>query len=326
MPGIVSLMKQFFCPAKPTLVEEQVPDLHGKVIIVTGCNVGLGYELARILYSKNAKVYMMARSKEKAYQAIESIKADSPVSKGELHYIPLDLSDLEAVKISAQDFLSRESRLHLLFNNAGVGYPKNGSVTRHGHELQRGVNCLGPFLLTKLLTPSLVSAAQGAPCGTVRVIWVSSSAAEAFSPKNFMDSLGRTESVSSLDLYSISKLGNYFHATEFASRNKAQNIISIPLNPGAMDSDFWRSQGNITTLLLRKTVLHKPVYGAYTNLFAAFSPEVTLEKSGHFIAPWGQFWDVSQEMRDAARSKSENGTGVARQFWQWCEEQVESFA
>ena len=54
-------------------------------------------------------------------------------------------------------------------------------------------------------------------------------------------------------------------------------MVSVTLNPGALDSDFWRTQGKVALSLLRSTVLHPPIYGAYTALFAAFSPEVSLE-------------------------------------------------
>jgi NAD(P)-dependent dehydrogenase (short-subunit alcohol dehydrogenase family) len=247
---------------------------------VTGANTGLGKEIAQILFSKNAKVYIMARSEEKSLKAIESIKVATPKSTGELNYLPLDLANLEAVKGSANAFLARERQLHLLFNNAGVGYPEKGSRTAQGYELQLGVNCIGTFALTKQLTPALAAAAQTAPRGSVRVVWVSSSAAEAISPKNYVENLASIEKKGAFEQYSISKLGNYFHATEFAARNK--NIVSIPINPGNLDSDFWRTQGAMMACILRKTLLHPPIYGAYTALFAAFSPKVTLDKSGQF--------------------------------------------
>ncbi|KJZ80218.1 hypothetical protein HIM_00068 [Hirsutella minnesotensis 3608] len=224
----------------------------------------------------------MARSEDRVCKAIDKIKTDFPSSRGRLRLIQLDLADLDSVRNSAQDFLNREAQLHMLLNNAGVGYPEPGSITKQGRELRLVVNCLGLFLLTKLLKPGLVKAAQDAPTRTVPVIWVSSSAAEAFNPKDLQDSLPRIKSMDQLDQYSISKLGNYLHATEYAARNKDNGIISVPLNPDALDSKFWRSQGAVTMFLLRKTVLHPPIYGAYSSLFAAFSPKVTSEKSGCF--------------------------------------------
>lgn len=111
---------------------------------------------------------MMARSQEKTQVAIDSIKSAVPKSVGELVFLHLDLGNLSSVKASADDFLRRERKLHVLFNNAGVGYPGKGSKTKHGHELQLGVNCIGTFAFTKQLTPTLISGedvtARHCPC------------------------------------------------------------------------------------------------------------------------------------------------------------------
>lgn len=225
---------------------------------------------------------MMARSEEKTRKAMDDIKAAVPRSTGDLIYIRLDLADLPSVKTSAEEFLRRETKLHLLFNNAGVGYPEKGSMTKQGYELQLGTNCIGPFAFTKLLTPLLVSTAKISPANTVRVVWVSSSAAEGTTPKGFVEKLPDMAKKGSVEQYFTSKLGNYLHATEFATRHKADGVISVSLNPGNLDSDFWRGQGPIMTWFLRKTFLYPSIYGAYTMLFAGCSPRVTLEKSGEF--------------------------------------------
>ncbi|KAI0886571.1 uncharacterized protein GGS22DRAFT_186640 [Annulohypoxylon maeteangense] len=325
MPGTISSIQQFLCPAKPRFTDKDVPDLKGKVIIVTGSNTGLGKEIAQIVYSKNAMVYMMARSEEKTKKAIESIKAAAPYSSGDLRFIRLDLADLTTIKSSADQFLQKEEKLHVLFNNAGVGYPDKDAKTKQGYELQLGVNCIGAFALTKLLTPTLISTAKVSPPNTTRVVWVSSSAAEAVSPKGFVEGLAKFQEKGALDKYSLSKLGNYLHSTEFATRHRTDGVISMSLNPGALDSEFWRDQGAVTTWFLRRTLLHPPVYGAYTNLFAAFSPEVTLAQSGSHIAPWGMMWKISKEMIEASKTKAEGGTGISQQFWAWTEAQVKPY-
>lgn len=95
-----------------------------QVTIVTGSNIGLGKEIVQILYSKNAKVYMLARSEEKTKQAIDSIKAAVPNSSGELIYLHLDLADLPTIKSTVQAFRRRESQLHLLFNTPVSRFPR----------------------------------------------------------------------------------------------------------------------------------------------------------------------------------------------------------
>jgi hypothetical protein len=115
------------------------------------------------------------------------------------------------------------------------------------------VNCLGAYALTKLLTPTIVSTAKDSPPGSVRVVWVSLSAAKSFSPKNYLQNVERTETLAALDTYGLSKLSNYLHGVEFANRHRADGVLSVPLNPGALDSELWREQSALTTAFLRAT-------------------------------------------------------------------------
>lgn len=120
MPTFSHFMGHFF-PPKPTFTDANLPaDLSGKVYIVTGSNSGIGKDVSRLLYAKDAKVYVLCRSKEKALEAISDIKKATPNSKGELVFIACDLADLNSVKTAAEAFLAREKRLDVLFNNAGV--------------------------------------------------------------------------------------------------------------------------------------------------------------------------------------------------------------
>ena len=143
----------------------------------------MGYQLARILYSANATVYVAARTESKATSAIESIKTSLPSSKGTLHFLKLDLSDLSTIKTSAEEFLHKEDRLDVLVNNAGVMIPGPGAKGAQGYELQYVTNVLGPYLFTKLLLPILRKTAAGSSRGAVRVCWASSTATDVLSPQ-----------------------------------------------------------------------------------------------------------------------------------------------
>jgi retinol dehydrogenase-12 len=260
------------------------------VYIVTGSNTGIGKDLAQILYAKHAKVYVACRSKEKSTKAIEDMKEAAPDSSGELVFIQLDLADLATIKTSAEEFLSKETKLHVLFNNAGVMCPPQGSKTPQGHELQLGTNNVGTFMFTKLLTPILVTTARNESSGSVRVVWVASSATELGSPTPgglLMDNLDYHKDKSAMDKYAISKVGNYFQATEFAKRYKTDGVASVSLNPGMLDSDLYRHQSALFGFFLRRVILHPPILGAYTELFAGLSPEITLERSGD----WGKLFE-----------------------------------
>jgi NAD(P)-dependent dehydrogenase (short-subunit alcohol dehydrogenase family) len=235
-------------PPEAKFTEKNLPDQTGKVclpfsqlrsnvsynsyqqvFIVTGSSSGVGKELAQILYSHNAKVYFAARSAEKTAATIESVKTAFPNSKGQAIYLHLDLDDLTTIKASANEFLSKEDKLNVLWNNAGVMVPPQGSKTKQGYELQLGTNNVAPFLFTKLLTPILIKTAKSEPPGTVRVVWTSSSAAEGISPKNGVDmnDLNYKVDKSAWHKYGVSKAGNVFHSKEFAKRYAGDGLISV---------------------------------------------------------------------------------------------------
>lgn len=196
---------------------------------MTGSSSGIGEQLAYILYLKNAKVYVAARSEAKATKAIEGIKARVPSSKGQLIFLNLDLDDLTTIKITAEKFLSENDRLDVLWNNAGVMIPPAGSETKQGFEKQLGTNNVAPFLFTKLLLPLLTKTASTAPADSVRVVWTSSSGAELSSPKGGvdMDNLDYKVKKNVWTMYGISKAGNVLHASELHKRAGNEGIISV---------------------------------------------------------------------------------------------------
>lgn len=216
-------------PPKPHFTETHVPDLTGKVYVVTGANTGIGKEVAQILYGRNATVWIAARNKDKSLGAIEGIKQQHPASKGTLKFVRLDLADLTTISESAREILESETRLDVLFNNAGVMDPPQGSKTKQGYELQLGTNCLGHHLFTKLLTPLLKSTAKTAPKDSVRVVWVSSSALDALSPRGGveLDNLDYQKSRSSYTKYGVSKTGNFYQNAVFARQVKQDGIVSV---------------------------------------------------------------------------------------------------
>ena len=220
-----ALWGQSFGLPTPPLTEKNLPDQNGKVFLVTGANTGVGYQVAGVLYAHNAKVWVAARTESKALQAIESIKKEHPKSRGKLEYLYLNLSDLSTIKASAEDFLSREDKLHWLDNNAGVMVPPNGSKGAQGMDLTYQTNILGPFLFTKLLLPILRRTSEKEPQGSVRVSWAGSLAVDLQSPKTGAVWKKGEDGEDTLDdkndnrlTYGVSKAANYFFASEFGKR------------------------------------------------------------------------------------------------------------
>ena len=289
-------------PPKPEFTEKNVSTLQGKIYIVTGANTGVGKELARLLYSKDAKVYVAARSEDKGLKAIHDIEEATPSSKGNLTFLHLDLADLNKVKESAQRFLSLESKLNVLFNNAGVMTGTENKVkTAQGYELNLGVNTIGTFLFTRILTPLLIETAKSEPADSVRVTWPASFATEMYAEKDIaidMSNLDYHIKKPATYQYGISKTGAWALGVEFARRYKGNGIVSLPLNPGNLTSELARDQP-FSIRAVAKLIGYPPINGAYTQLFAGLSPEATIEKSGS----WGKyssfFYNIPSELIDS---------------------------
>lgn len=195
---------------------------------MTGGSLGVGYETTKVLFQKSATVYVAGRSRENGEKAIESLKAQCPTAKGKLVFLHLDLSNLEGIKASAEEFLQKEKRLDVLWLNAGVMTPPSGSVSAQGYELQLGTNVLGHFLFMKVLMPILISTAKVAPTGSVRVVFVSSSA-HHMSPVGGIkwDDINYKNGGSAWEIYGQSKAGGILLGYEFAKKFKDTGVIGV---------------------------------------------------------------------------------------------------
>ncbi|KAG2010278.1 hypothetical protein CC2G_013116 [Coprinopsis cinerea AmutBmut pab1-1] len=131
MPGAWQSITEAF-PPKPTWGVDDIPDLTGKVVIVTGATAGIGQETAKALLAHNAKVYVAARSETKAEETIRVLKE---LTGKEALFLKLDLGDLKSVKQAAEEFQRKETELHILFNNAGVGATPIEMTTVQGYDM-----------------------------------------------------------------------------------------------------------------------------------------------------------------------------------------------
>ncbi|KAI1782789.1 NAD(P)-binding protein [Ganoderma leucocontextum] len=297
-------------PPKSTFSVDQIPDLTGRVVIVTGGNTGLGYETIKALLQRNAKVYLAARSKEKADKAIASLKEETGK---EVIFHELDLNDLAAVKKSAEDFLSKESELHILYNNAGVMFPPIKQLTKDGYDLQWGTNVVGPFLFTELLMPALIEGVKTSPDHHARIIVVSSSAAygDTLHWDTFKDTPTRLKSTPK-GLYYQSKHANVIVARQIAKRYADKGIVALSLNPGNIKTDLGRHMPWITLKIMEATILYPAPQGALTQLYAGTMPEA-INYNGEFMIPWARLGKCRPECYDDE---------IGERLWTWLEDEV----
>ncbi|TFY66029.1 hypothetical protein EVG20_g5060 [Dentipellis fragilis] len=293
-----------------------IPDLTGKVVIITGsnwlttvawlihCSAGIGIRTAEQLALHGAKVYLACRSEAKATAAIAELEKTTPSLKDQnrLVYLPLDLSSVHSAKEAAEDFLSREDRLDVLINNAARGIEEY-QLSKDGIELTIAVNHFGHFVFTQTLLPLLKETAKRRDAD-VRIVVVSSRAhlgpgtTKFGSLEEMNDPQGPPAKINSISTkmsrYGTSKLMNVLFASELQRRLDAENaaITVISLHPGAVATETahaadlpWYAKIYIATLAIA------PLQGAFTSLFAATSARVAAEREkykGKYLVPYGE--------------------------------------
>lgn len=281
--------------------EDDVPDMSGKIAIVTGANSGIGYETTRVLAQRGATVVMACRNLSKAEAAAAEMRGLRLA--GEIVVMPLDLADLASVRSFAQDFLARYGRLDLLINNAGIMIPPLGR-TAQGYESQFGTNHLGHFALTNLLLERL-NDTPGA-----RVVTVSS-IAHRFGEMDFADLNWQAKEYSAMGAYGQSKLANLLFTRELQRRltEAGSGTIAVAAHPGYTATNL---QGDTVTMNLMNRLFAQPQpMGALPTLYAATAPGV---KGGDYFGPSG-LGEIAGNPERVEASERAHSQEDARRLW-----------
>ncbi|XP_020359026.1 dehydrogenase/reductase SDR family member 13 [Oncorhynchus kisutch] len=240
--------------------------LHGKTVIVTGSNTGIGKMTALDLARRGARVILACRNKQRAEAALADIKRES--GSNEVVFMHLDLGSLKSVRTFAETFLKTERRLDLLINNAGIYM--QGS-TEDGLGMMFGVNYIGHFLLTNLLLDRLKE------CGPSRVVNVASLGHNFgkidFNCLSTHKELGVGESATDVfNIYCNSKLCNVVFTHELAKRLKDTNVTCYSLHPGIIETELGRYANSAFLMLLKPISMlffKNSVAGSQTTLHCA---------------------------------------------------------
>ncbi|EIW62631.1 NAD-P-binding protein [Trametes versicolor FP-101664 SS1] len=283
---------------------KDLADLTGKVAIVTGGNSGIGYATVQILARHGAKVYIGARSEERAKAAIERLRAEGlQPGNGELEWLALDLSDPRKTKESAEIFLSKETRLDILGRSFAADVPRTSS---EGIQQNMLVNHFSPFVFTKALLPLLSETAKK-PDSDVRIVVVSphphsdmKGRGMRFRDINEINEKFGDGLLSDYHRYAYSKFANVLYAKQLQRRLDVQGvpITVLSLHPGAVDTEGVRKDPGVTApvlgaffRLLIGSFFLTASGGAYASSFAAASPIVKAERDkykGAYLDPPGK--------------------------------------
>eukprot|EP00189_Rhodosorus_marinus_P011198 CAMPEP_0184751736 /NCGR_PEP_ID=MMETSP0315-20130426/43204_1 /TAXON_ID=101924 /ORGANISM="Rhodosorus marinus, Strain UTEX LB 2760" /LENGTH=298 /DNA_ID=CAMNT_0027231021 /DNA_START=816 /DNA_END=1712 /DNA_ORIENTATION=- len=255
-----------------------IPDQSGKVAIVTGSNVGVGFSTAKFLVLNNAHVIIASRTPKKGLDAVAELKKMKPDAMVE--FMQLDLANSESIRSFANAFIEKGLQLHILVNNAGISMVPH-SKTVDGYEVTLGTNHLGTYLLTMLLLETLKKSAPA------RVVTLSSLAAHP-AKADLDDVAGKSYEKSDMGVYGTSKLYNIMFAQELDNRVGADGVRSFAVHPGAAKSDLvtkiepgmYNFLGKFVRLISQSTD-----NGAISSLYAATSDEVLATGASKLYGP-----------------------------------------
>jgi NAD(P)-dependent dehydrogenase (short-subunit alcohol dehydrogenase family) len=215
----------------------QVTDQTGRFVVITGANSGTGKEAAHRIAAAGGHVVMAVRTEAKGAAAADDIRRDVPDAAVEVRR--LDLADLASVRAFADGLIADGRPIDVLINNAGVMAVPQRMTTADGFELQFGTNFLGPFALTNLLLPLVLSAESP------RVATMASGAAN-FGRINFRD-LQSAESYRPAKAYAQSKLADLLLGLHLArvADERGWNLLSAIAHPGYTRTNLQSAGPNL---------------------------------------------------------------------------------
>ncbi len=297
---------------------DRIGSLKGKTYLITGTTSGTGFEAARILLSKGAKVVMLNRNAKKSEDVIATLKKELG-NHVDVSFILMDLAEQASVRKAAEELLEKVTRIDALICNTAIAQVPNQKLTVDGFESQLGVNHYGNFLLQALLYPR-IEESKG------RIVVVGSMGYNLGIKTIQFDDMNWDKNYSPNGVYSQSKLAQIMCVYELQSRLKnagKSNVRVYACHPGASRTSLIRTSGSLMTRFIWQLMKLSPMVqsaekGSYPELMCA--TEADLDQSG-FYGPTGRnYWTgpVGEcKLEPHARDKE-----VAAKLWALSEEQT----
>lgn len=300
---------------------DRIDNLQGKTYLITGTTSGTGFEAARILLSKGAKVVMLNRNPQKAAATIAALKEQlgNDIDVTNIH---LDLGEQASVKKAAAEVLESVERIDALMCNGAIAQVPTQKLTTDGWESQMGVNYFGHFTLQALLFP-LIEKSQG------RIVTVGSMGYDMGIKTIKFDDLNWDKDYTPNDAYSQSKLAQIMSIYELQDRLAAAGktgVKAYACHPGSSRTNLINTSGSFMMKmifgLMKLSPLTQPAEnGAYPELMCATEPDLDQTAfygptgrsnwvgpvGAHELKPHAKDKAVSQKLWDL----SEKETGVA---------------
>ncbi len=297
---------------------DRIGSLKGKTFVITGTTSGTGFEAARILLSKGAKVVMLNRNPKKAEETVTALKQALGVAI-DVTNIQMDLGVQDSVKNAAAEVLKNVTRIDALMCNGAIAQVPTQKITVDGWESQMGVNYFGHFTLQALLFP-MIEKSNG------RIVTVGSMGYNMGIKTIKFDDLNWDKDYTPNDAYSQSKLAQIMSVYELQNRlEKARNanVKVYACHPGSSRTNLINTSGSFMMKmifgLMKLSPLTQPAEkGAYPELMCA--TEEDLDQKA-FYGPTGRSNWVgpvgAHHLEPHAKDKA-----VAERLWDLSEEET----
>lgn len=263
-----------------------IPDLSGKVAVVSGFNSGIGYHTTKALLEHGAEVIGIARSDERGHEAVAQLKEQVPGAKISLKLCNMEL--LSEVRGLAKELLAMPANISLLINNAGRFLDQGFSVTKEGIEHTLALDYFGHAYLTLLLLEKMLSNGPG------RIINVCSQA-EMFGSLDWSDMKGMSRQSSGMPAYGRAKLSLLLFTFELQRRLRlaGAQVEAFAVHPGLVNSRLFdkmsfRYPFALFTYTMSAIMGLTTQQGALSSIYAATHPELS-GKGGRYIGPSNTF-------------------------------------
>ena len=267
---------------------DRIKDLSGKTFVITGTTSGTGFEAARILLSKGAKVVMLNRNPKKSEATITTIKQELG-NNIDVSNIRMDLAEQSSVRQAAKEVLEKVDRIDALICNAAIAQVPKQTLTVDGFESQMGVNHYSNFLLQALLYPR-IKESKG------RIVVVGSMGYNMGLKTIQFDDINWDKNYDPNGVYSQSKLAQIMCVYELQERLKKAGISDVKsyaCHPGASRTSLIKTSGSLMTRFVWQLMKWTPLVqsaekGSYPMLMCATEPD--LDQEG-FYGPTGRnYW------------------------------------
>jgi len=259
---------------------ERIGSLNGKTYLITGATSGTGFEAAKILLSKAAKVVMLNRNPKKSEDVIAAIKKELG-DNIDVSFIRMDLGEQASVRKAAEEVLETVPRIDALICNAAIAQVPNRQFTVDGFESQLGVNHFGHFLLCGLLFERVEDSAG-------RIVVVGSNAYRMGLKEVQFEDLNFDKNYTAWNAYAQSKLAQMMFAYELQRRVEAagKSVQVQVCHPGASRTNLLKdtasSLNKIVWSILSRIIAQSAEKGSWPEVMCATEEEL---ESGKLYGP-----------------------------------------